>query len=67
MIPTAKQAYARTWELSADYSRCGVLALQSGAQAVYRDMKPRQRGRAAQAARVRALGARLKALETDEQ
>lgn len=67
MTLTAKQAAAQTSAEAVHYARPGVWALLDAAELVFARMRPRQRGRAAQAARVAALRKRLGEMERDGQ
>lgn len=56
---SARQAAAQTNAEAIHYERAGVWALLDAAELIYTRMRPRQRGRTAQAARVAALRKRL--------
>jgi len=58
VTPTAKQAAAITAAEAVHYDRPGVRTLLDAAEFLLARMRPRQRGRAAQKARVAALRAR---------
>lgn len=62
-MTTAKQAAATTRAEAVHYARPGVWALLDAAELLLSRMRPRQRGRVAQKARVAALRARLEEME----
>jgi hypothetical protein len=63
---SAQQAAAQTNAEAIHYTRAGVWALLDAAELIYTRMRPRQRGRTAQAARVTALRKRLGELKPEQ-